>query len=439
MRGFLLLAVVCTLAMVAIIRPKVGVFSIVWFSLMRPDVWAWSTTSYSYAAILELGTVIGTLKYLNQSGPALRNPIFRFLLLLQIPVALSVVLALHPSLCYQAYWWYIGCVVSSVLIVLLIQTEGDFQRLLVIAALSIGYLGARFGLYGLIHGGVRYAAGYGGSFSDNNMLALALAMGVPLGWYAKNLIRNVFVRFSLLVSVFLTIGGVIFTYSRGAAISMLFGFLVIVLHSRHRILLLAGLAVLTLPSLYLVRDSYMGRMETLNGVDTAKQDESVMQRVATAQVAVEMWKDYPLIGVGFGMDNQALLWYRYAPPDLQRTPLVIHNTYLQMLVDSGSFALLAYLLLLGSAIFLMERSVWRLKRAASPLFVCPLAIEAGLVTFAVGSAFLTRITFDFAYFLLMMAAAWMIVEPRHLASLEEEREREEAAEAADVELAEAGA
>ena len=43
MRAFLLLAIVVSLAMVAMFRPKIGVYSLVWFSLMRPDVWAWST------------------------------------------------------------------------------------------------------------------------------------------------------------------------------------------------------------------------------------------------------------------------------------------------------------------------------------------------------------------------------------------------------------
>ena len=137
--------------------------------------------------------------------------------------------------------------VSAALIALLIQTEEDFRRLVVIAALSIGYLGARFGLYGLIQGGVRFSGGYGGSLSDNNTLALALAMGVPLGWYAKDLIGSAFVRLSLLVSVMLTIAGVVFTYSRGAAIALAAAFLVVILHSRRRILLVAGLAILRCP------------------------------------------------------------------------------------------------------------------------------------------------------------------------------------------------
>jgi probable O-glycosylation ligase (exosortase A-associated) len=443
MRELLLLAIIVSLALVAIIRPKIGVYSLVWFSLMRPDVWAWSHDRYPYALILEVGTLIGSLKYVHeQSGALLRNPIFRLLAILQIPLALSVVLALHPSLCYESYRWYLGSVVSATLIALLIQTEEDFRRLVVIAALSIGYLGARFGLYGLIQGGVRFSGGYGASLSDNNTLALALAMGVPLGWYAKDLIGSAAVRFSLLVSVMLTIAGVVFTYSRGAAIALAAAFLVVILHSRRRILLVAGLAILALPSVYLVKDSYVGRMESLNGAQTAEQDRSVLERMEALRVGARIWEDYPLIGVGFGSDNQRMLWYRYANTSLYRTPLVVHNTYLQMMVDSGIFALLVYVSLLGGAIVMMEISVRRLKRAESPLCACPLAIEAALVTFAVGSTFLTRITFDFAYFLLMMGAAWLIVEPLHLEALEaarEEEEEREASEAGDAELAEAGA
>ena len=433
MRSFLLLSIIVGLGLTAIIRPKLGVFSIVWFSLMRPDVWAWSTTQYPYASILELGTLIGSMRVLSQAPALLHNSVCRLLLILQVPLALSVLLAIHPTLCYEPYRWYVGCVVSALLIPLHIRTESDFRRLLALAALSIGYLGARYGAFGLIHGGVRFGGGYGASLSDNNTLALALAMGVPLGWYAKDLIRSVPVRVSLLVSVFLTIAAVIFTYSRGAAISLAAVFLVAIIHSRHRLLLIAGLAILTWPSVYLVKDSYFDRLGTLK--DT-KEDISAQQRVENALVARRMWEDYPIIGVGFGTDNQRLLWFRYANTEgvSGRYPLVIHNTYLQMLVDSGTFALLAYLTLLVGTIFLMARSSRRLKRAGSPLYQCPLAIEAALVAFAVGSTFLTRITFDFTYILLMLGAAWLAVEPYHLASLREQREAEE-----HMEFAEAGA
>ena len=435
MRSFLLLAIIVALALAAILRPKIGVFAIVWFALMRPDVWAWSSTQYPYASILEMGTLIGSLTHLDRIPIILKNPILRLLLLLQVPIFLSIVLAIHPSLCYEPYRWYLGCVVSSVLIVMHIQTESDFRRLLVIAALSIGYLGARYGLFGVIHGGVRFSGGYGASLSDNNTLALALAMGVPLGWFAKDLIRSVPVRLSLLVSVFLTIAAVVFTYSRGAAVSLVAVFLVAILHSRHRIILAVALAILTVPSVYLVKDTYFDRLETLS--DT-KDDVSAQQRVENAKVAQRMWEDYPIIGVGFGTDNQRYLWTRYANTEgvSGRYPLVIHNTYLQMLVDSGTFALLAYLSLLFGTIFLMERSSRRLKRAGSPLYDCPLAIEAGLIAFAVGSTFLTRITFDFTYILLMMGAAWLAVEPEHLATLEEQAGGDAAPEE-DAQLVEA--
>jgi putative inorganic carbon (hco3(-)) transporter len=438
MREFLLLSIVVALAAIAVVRPKIGVYAIVWFSLMRPDVWAWSTTDHPYASILEIGTAIGSLKYLGQSAAVLRSPIFRMLLVLLVPILLSVVFAIHPSLCYEPLRWYTGCVVSSILIVLLIQTEEDFRRLLVIAALSIGYLGARFGLYGLIHGGVRFSGGYGDFLYDNNNLALALVMGVPLGWYARHLIRNKWVRLSLVVSVFLTIGAVIFTYSRGGAVALGAVFLVILLHSQRRLPLLVGLAILTVPSLYLVRDSYFDRLGTLRSTEGGTRERSVQDRVDTANMAYRMWQDYPLIGVGFGTNNQRVLYSSYVDTSSTGTfALVIHNTYLQMLVDSGTFALLAYLALLGGTILMMEFSYRRLKRVGSPLYACPLAIEAGLVGFAVGSTFLTRITFDFTYYLLMMGAAWLIVEPQHLASLAEERE--EAGEGSvDDELVEAG-
>jgi hypothetical protein len=55
----------------------------------------------------------------------------------------------------------------------------------------------------------------------------------------------------------------------------------------------------------------------------------------------------------------------------------------------------------------------------------------------VGSTFLTRITDDILYIVLMTAASWLIVEPLHLESLREQQESVEAEEGAQ--LLEAGA
>jgi hypothetical protein len=56
----------------------------------------------------------------------------------------------------------------------------------------------------------------------------------------------------------------------------------------------------------------------------------------------------------------------------------------------------------------------------------------------VGSTFLTRISFDFTYILLMMGAAWVTVEPEHLETLREQQEQA-AAEEEELEIAEARA
>jgi probable O-glycosylation ligase (exosortase A-associated) len=437
MRAFLLLAIIVALAIAAIIRPKIGALAMVWFALARPDVTAWAGDSYPYASILELGTLIGSVKVLGQLAPLWRNPIFRLLLALLVPILLSVVTAIHPTLCYQYFWWYASSVVSAVMIPLTIQTEKDFRRLVVIMALSMGWVGSKYGLYGMIHGGVRYSSGFGGSFADNNTLALALVMGIPLCWYGRNLVRSFPVRAGLVLAAFLSIAAVVFTHSRGAAIAAIAAFLVILIHARHRFFMLVALVLLTAPSVYLVKDTYFDRMETLKDTETAEQDESVMDRVEASRVAWRIFKDYPVMGVGFGSVNQRMLWRHYADPEFAGAQLVVHDTYLQMLADSGIFALLTYVALLGGTIILLERSSLRLKKAGSPLYECPLAIEAGLIAFAVGSTFLTRIAFDFLYFLLMAGAAWLIVEPDHLESLREQQENLAAEE--DPQLQEAGA
>jgi O-antigen ligase len=89
---------------------------------------------------------------------------------------------------------------------------------------------------------------------------------------------------------------------------------------------------------------------------------------------------------------------------------VAHNTYVQVLADSGLFAEIVYLgLLFGTTIWL-GRSAKRCRKIRPGLEAYPLGLQTSLVAFIVGSTFLSRVTFDFYYVLIMMAASWYLVE-----------------------------
>src|ERR1035437_9829767 len=368
MRELLLLAIVVLLCCIGLIRPLIGLYGYVWFALMRPDVLAWSSSAFPYSFALAVTTLIGSLAHIGEFGTIFSNPIARWLLVLQVPVGISVLAAQVPALSTDRYEMYVRMVLMALLILVHVKTERDLRRLMLIIACSLGFVGAKFGVYGLLQGGIRYGGGYEGTMmSDNNTLALALTMVVPLCWYARSLVAERWAKWVFLGLVDANIATVVMTHSRGAALALGATFLVMVWWAKRKVGILIVLVLLCAPSLYLMRASYFDRLAT---IENPEEDASASSRLEYQKSAVAMWRDYPWFGVGFGEAN----YVRLAPAYLGHEDIhVVHNTYLQMLVDSGVFAFIVYVSLLFGTLIWLGRSAHRAAQETPGLEAYPQA------------------------------------------------------------------
>ena len=415
MRTELLIVIVGVLALTALVKPRIGLFGYVWFALMRPDILSWSAGIIPYSNVLATATLLGSLRYILDLRLLLANAMVRWFLLLQVLFLASVFCAVRPDLTYMEYNLFLRVTVMTLLIPLFVRTLGDMKILLAVLALSIGALGVKFGLWGLLQGGVRFNGGLGngGLISDNNCLALALAMAAPLCWYARGFFASRWIRLGLMGMLFSTIAAIVMTHSRGGALAFVAGFAPVVLRSQRKLGIVVLLVILSAPAVFLVRDSYFARLESIADYDT---EVSAVSRIEYARAAVAMWKDHPLMGVGFGTTNFTRLVGNYLGRDDSH---VAHNTYLQVLVDSGIFAFLNYCGLLFGALYGLQRSASRLRERLPGIEIYPQMMQCALVAFAVGSTFLSRVNFDYWYMLLMAAAAWIPIERQLLAEADE--------------------
>jgi len=235
--------------------------------------------------------------------------------------------------------------------------------------------------------------------SDNNTMAAGLAMSIPLCWHGRALVRSKWAKLGLLVFALGSVSAIIMTHSRGGALALGVISLVMLLRTRRKALGALVLATAISPAVYMVRETYFDRLATLEHPD---EESSARSRIDYAYAALRMWKDYPLLGVGFGTYNQMALWDKYAGLN----GAVVHNTYLQMLVDSGTGALLVYVVLLWGAIIWLGVSVRQMRRNCPSLEIYPAALQESLIAFAVASTFLSQVRFDFIYIVLAAAASW---------------------------------
>jgi probable O-glycosylation ligase (exosortase A-associated) len=406
-REALLVIIVFILCVAALFKPRVGVFSYVWFALMRPDILSWSEGK-PFSFVLAIAALIGCIRVLPDFTRIIRAPIAIGILLLLVPIGLSAICAVDPNLTNYPMREYGTIILMALLIPVVVHDVSDLKTLLLIMAASIGFIGFKYGLWGVLVGGTRFDHGVGGMMSDNNTMATGLAMGVALCWYVSRLFDSRWIKAAALLLMAGSIAAIVMTHSRGGSLATAAILLLISFRSKRRVLTLALLALFALPAIYLVKDTYFDRMATLKDVHSESSEEA---RLILAKAALRMWHDYPFLGVGFGSTNEQALVVRYLEPDQERwAGSVIHDTYLQMLVDSGSFAFLIYVGLLLGTIAWLFFSARRMRETHPGLELYPWSIQTGLIAFAAGSVSLSQVRFDFLYMLFTTGAAWYLIE-----------------------------
>lgn len=407
MRANILLLIVAATCVVALLRPRIGLYAYLVFALMRPDYLAFAYGK-PYSMAIAVCTLVGSLIYMTDIIKSIWNPFTLLLLSLLAVTFASCVVAEHPEIAYPEYLQFARACVMALLIPALYTTKEQLFPCILIMGLALGAIGAKFGVFALAHGGAQFKNGYGGFMGDNNTFALALVMAIPLIWYGSSMLKTRKYRMVAYVLFFLNCVAIIMTHSRGGILTLGAVLLIIILYSKRRLMTLVVCLVLLAVPAMLVRSTLLPRINTITSYE---EDTSAMSRLAFWQAGLHMWRDHPFMGVGFGTLNERLLLPSYlTDTDFGDREMVIHNTYIQMLVDSGIFALLLYLSILLTAITWLLRSIKKIRLRSPGEEACSQALMISLVGFMLGSFFLSRVDFDFVYVLLMCTAAWYRIQ-----------------------------
>jgi len=284
---------------VGLFRARIAIYGYVWFALMQPDVLAWCEGKYPFSTMLAVAVLVGSIPHLSRLPSLFRNPTTRLLLLLQVPLTLSMIFCEGTFLAADRYVEYTKTILVLLMIPIVIRTEKELKTLLIVMAFSMGLFGARFGFYGLRSGGALFNQTYGKQY-DNNTMGLALALVIPLCWFCRYLVQSRWIRMALLGTMTASTAAMIMTNSRGASLAAAAAFVVMIARSKHRVGVLIAVVLTIGPAIYMVKDQYFNRMSTLSNYD---EDASAEGRLTQWKVTLQMIKDYPFLGVGFGSRN----------------------------------------------------------------------------------------------------------------------------------------
>jgi putative inorganic carbon (HCO3(-)) transporter len=389
-------------------RPQAGVLMWVWISVMNPHRMTWGFAyDMNFAAIIAIATIASA--FISKD---LKRPPLCLITVAQVAfvfwVGVTTIFALYPKSAQEFWMTLMKTQILAFLIPMLFHRKEDVRNLLWVIALSIGFYGAKGGLWTLTTGGDNRLWGPAQSYiADNNAIAAAIVMIIPLMRYLQTTTPHRAARWGLGIAMLLSGVAVLGTYSRGAFLAVCAMLLFLWWKSRQKLALVIIGAIAIPLALSAMPEKWHSRIETIKEYEA---DSSANMRLNSWATMFNLAKARPLVGGGFEVARPEV-YDRYSP-DLRFPPQVAHSIYFQALGEHGFVGLGLYLLFLY-AIWHTASKIIRSTRGRSDLawaHELSLMMQVSLVGFGVGGAFLSLVNFDVPYYLagLMVATLYLV-------------------------------
>jgi probable O-glycosylation ligase (exosortase A-associated) len=299
----------------------------------------------------------------------------------------------------------------------LLHTKQHVQILIWLIAGSVAYFGIKGGLFTLRMGGEHRVYGPPNSFiGDNNAMALALVMTVPLLRYLHLQAKDRWLRWGLLASMVLCGFAILGSQSRGALLAVIAMLAFLWLKGRNKVVAALVLVLLVPFAIAFMPETWFERMRS---IEHYEQDNSASARLKTWGMTLNLAADRPIVGGGFEIYTPEV-FARYAPA---ATPRSAHSIYFQMLGEHGYVGLFLFLLLW---LLVWRHASWIIRYSRGRdgyQWASDLAgmIQVSLVGYAVGGAFLNLAYYDVPYNLLAAIVLTRVLIAK--AVVEEPKER----------------
>ncbi len=288
-----------------------------------------------------LGLSLFNLKLRNKQA-------ITFLGLFLLFLVISSIFSASPNTSLEVAREYIS-LVFLFLIVISLNIRSKEKDLIIKSLVITGSIVSIVGLYFLATGGYHRLTS---TFYWPNPAASYLILIIPLAfyWLAKNSRKMIP---SLLTIILIT--SLILTASRGAWLSLLVVAIFFIISIRKRLTIKAFKLPLLILIISILLASGFIYIKTL-AIDYTKADAhntSVTARLHYYQGALNIFKDDPWLGAGLNSFSNLYPQHQTDPLHFSK---YIHNWYLEILTESGMFALLTFLLFL---FYILKQSTFR--------------------------------------------------------------------------------
>jgi probable O-glycosylation ligase (exosortase A-associated) len=385
-----------------LMRPYVGLLVWSWLGYMNPHRLTYGF-AYSFPWVMLIAVV--TLISLAVSKENKKIPVTTVTVLMLLFLAwtgLTTIFAFQQPSAWHTFEQFAKTLVMVFVTLMLVRDRERIDWLVWVIVASLGFYGVKGGAFTLVTGGGYHIFGPPASFiADNNDLAMAFCMVLPLMRYLQLQATKKSVKVALGASMALTGIAILGTYSRGGMIGLAIVTVALLVKGRRRVVLALALIAIGATAYTFMPAKWVARMDTLQH---AREVGSAQTRIQSWEFAANVALHRPLIGGGFNLYRDPSLWATYAPEGAVER--AVHSIYFRVLGEQGFPGLILFVGLLAASWRNCSRVRKRLRHSPEQRWAYDLAsmLQVSLVAFGVAGAFLTSTYFDLSYQLMALTA-----------------------------------
>ncbi len=404
MRDLVLVACFLVCVGLTIRYPFAGILTWAWLSFMAPHQ---SVYSFGQSIPLNMIASVVAVTMLVIKGE-LRWPPSNIVTamagFLVVWTGLTTVTAFNVAWSYVYWLIAFKTFVLLFLILATATTKARLHALIWVIVISLGFYGVKGGVFSILHGGNYKVWGPPNTIIyDNNQLALALGLALPLMNYLRLHSANRLLRLGLSVAMLLQLLAVIGSYSRGSILALAVMLALLWWSSRNKVTLAVLGALVIGTALAMMPDGFWERMNSVNSA-VAGEDVSFQGRVDAWYVATAYAIDHFPVGAGFYGPQLPAIFNQYLP---DHEPHAAHSIYFQVLGEHGFPALLAYLAMLAGGLLNFRHAARAARAWCGWGWLVDLSRlgGVGLLSFYLGAAALSMAYYDVLFTLLAISVA----------------------------------
>ncbi len=366
---------------------------------MYPHQLVWGGLDLRWSYIVIVVTIISI--FISRNKLKIEwNSVSRLFLVLYIWFSITTVFAVYRDVALDLWIFFSKLALLFLITTWVTNDRSKLNALIWCVIIGTSVFAIREGGASILSAGKHIISGPpGSSFNGNNEIARMWGLVLPLVLFMTYHANSVWTRLGCYVLAFFFIVALFASQSRGAFLALAVAFGYLFLKSQRKMFFSISVAVVAGLILLVTSDTLQESMTSrYSTIDDYGEDRSFQGRVFAWNFAIDVVKNSPVMGDGFGAFRGAI--------DHTGTWKDAHSIYFEPLAEHGFIGLLLFLSLGVAAFFKLNKIIKTCSSDYTKYWERDLAIflKSSLIFYFVGGIVISHTYFETYYFMLMATA-----------------------------------